>query len=298
MTTMPVRVAAALTSAMLLVGCSRAPAYRTFASPEDAVRALADAVKASNLDAVVAIFGPEGQTLIDSSDAATARRNRQIFTAAVAERWRVEDRGNGSKVLVIGNENWPFPVPLVKDASGWRFDTAAGKEEIIARRIGRNELAAISTARTYVVAQRVYASRPHDGQPAGRFAGKFRSDPGQHNGLYWPAARGEKISPLGDLVAQAAKEGRALGQDAAPAPFYGYFFKIVPADGGFGLVAWPAQYDATGVMTFMVNQDGVVREKDLGPDTDTAARAIADYRPDQSWTPAAPARPSEHTDAR
>jgi hypothetical protein len=271
---------------IVMAGCSKAPRQRTFAAPEDAVRALSAAVKAGNLDEVIAIFGPDGQALIDSSDPATARRNREVFSTAVSERWRLEPMAGGGRVLVIGYEDWPFPVPLVNDNARWRFDTAAGTEEVLARRIGRNELAAIFICRAYVVAQRLYASRPHDGQPAGRYATKFRSDPGQQNGLYWPAGHGEKRSPLGDLVARAAEEGQALGKNGAPAPFHGYYFRILPSDGGFAMVAWPATYDATGVMTFLVNQDGEVHEKDLGPDTPQAVHAIVKYSRDASWTAA------------
>jgi hypothetical protein len=284
------------------VSCSRGPAYRTFASPEDAVQALQQAVKAGNLDEVVAIFGPEGQDLIDSSDPAMARRNQQVFVAAVRERWSLEQgAGPDARVLVVGNEGWPFPVPIVKDRAGWRFDTAAGKEEVIARRIGRNELAAILISRTYVAAQHVYARRGHDGQPAGLYAAKFASDPERENGLYWPARAGRHRSPLGDLVARAAEGGTALGQSAGPSPFHGYYFRILTAQGpdarggaksyvvngrmsdGFALVAWPAEYDVTGVMSFIVNHEGVVREKDLGPDTDATARGMAAYNPDASW---------------
>jgi hypothetical protein len=296
---------AAAVGLSLAAGCAAKPAYRTFASPEDAVRALNDAVKAGRLEEVVAIFGSEGKELVDSSDAATARRNREIFVAAVAERWRLEEQG-ANRVLVIGNEDWPFPVPLVKDGTGWRFDTASGKEEVLARRIGRNELAVIRICRAYVNAQHLYAARAHDGKPAGLFAQSFRSDPGRQNGLYWPAGHGEKPSPLGDLVAQAAQEGAPIGQGGSePAPFHGYFFKIVTGQGaaapggardylvngqmsgGFALVAWPAQYDVTGVMTFVVNQDGDVREKDLGPETAGAARGLQQYNPDDTWSAAA-----------
>jgi hypothetical protein len=275
-----------LAMALVLGACARSTPHRTFATPEDAVRALTAAVKSANVNEVVAIFGPEGQALIDTSDPATAKRNRDIFTAAVGERWRLERGAGDSRVLIIGNEDWPFPVPIVQDAGAWRFDTAAGKEEVLARRIGRNELAAMFVCRAYVSAQKLYAARPHDGQPVGRYATKFKSDPGKQNGLYWPVALGEKRSPLGDLVARAAEEGQSLGQGQGPTPFHGYYFRILPADGGFGLVAWPAQYDATGVMTFVVNQDGTVREKDLGPDTDRTARAMTAYAPDASWTPA------------
>jgi len=275
---------------------------RTFPSPEDAVKTLVETVNKGDLDALLTIFGPDGKDLLASSDPATARMNRQVFAVATAERWRLTDADANRKTLVIGNEEWPFPVPLVKEASGWRFDTAAGKEEVIARRIGHNELAAIDTVRAYVTAQRRYAAQGHDGNQPGAYATKFKSDPGKENGLYWPTARGQKRSPLGDLVAQAAEEGRPVGGDRAqPSPYQGYYFKILTAQGaaatggakpyvvksqmsgGFALVAWPAQYDVTGVMTFIVNQDGIVREKNLGPGTDAAARAMTTFNPGASW---------------
>lgn len=274
---------------------------RTFQTPEEAVKALVQTTKAGNLDELLMLFGPDGKDLISSSDPATARSNRQVFSAAVAEKWRLEDQGQ-SKVLVIGNEDWPFPVPLVRDESGWRFDTAAGKEEVLSRRIGRNELAVIRICQTYVNAQHIYAKHGHDGKPAGLYARSFGSDPGKQNGLYWPVTHGQRRSPLGDLVAKAAEEGRQAGGDSkGPSPFYGYYFRILTAQGsnatggaknyivngemsgGFALVAWPAQYDASGVMTFIVNQDGVVREKDLGTGTDATARAMTAYDPDGSW---------------
>jgi hypothetical protein len=254
------------------------------------------------LDDLLEIFGTEGRELVASSDEATARQNLEIFAVAAAEGWRLVDQGTDQKVLVIGNEGWPFPVPLVKSADNWKFDTAAGKEEVLARRIGRNELAAIGTCHTYVEAQRDYAKQGHDGKPAGLFAQTFNSDSGKQNGLYWQAARHEPRSPLGDLVAQASHDGRQLGTNRdRPSPFHGYYFKILTAQGkaapggaksylvhgemsgGFALVAWPGQYDASGVMTFIVNQDGVVHEKDLGPKTDATVTAMTVYNPDASW---------------
>ena len=207
-------------------------AQKTFATPEDAVKALAEAVKAGSLEGVLAIFGPEGKELIDSSEPAIARENQQIFSIAFREKWHLEDMAPDRKTLVIGNEDWPFPVPIVKDGNAWRFDTAAGKQEVLDRRIGRNELAAIDTALAYVTAQRRYAEQGHDGKPAGLHAAKFLSDPGKQNGLYWPAARGEKRSPLGDLVGQAASEGRQVGTTTGqPSPFHGYYFRILTAQG-------------------------------------------------------------------
>ena len=275
---------------------------RTFGSPEQAVAALQSAVKGGKIEEVVAIFGPDGQALVDSSDPVTARRNREVFTVAMAEGWRLEDAGTNRKTLVVGHEGWPFPVPLVKNGDAWGFDTAAGREEILARRIGRNELAAIRASRTYVAAQRIYAKRGHDGRKPGVFAAKFQSDPGKHNGLYWPVKAHEKPSPLGDLLADAAAEReRAGGAGQQRTPFHGYYFKILTGQGaaapggarsyvtngeltgGFAMVAWPAQYDVTGVMTFIVNQDGIVHEKDLGKGTDATAREMTIYDPDSSW---------------
>jgi len=299
------RIAAvALLSAGLLTGAvlAQTKTERTFPTPEDAVKALIETVKGGNVESLLEIFGPEGKELIDSSEPAIARQNQQVFTVAVREKWHLEDTAPDRKTLVIGNEDWPFPVPLVKAGNGWRFDTAAGKEEVLARRIGRNELAVIDATRAYVTAQRRYAEAGHDGKPAGLHAAKFQSDPGKENGLYWPTTRGQKRSPLGDVVAQAAAEGRPVtGNATQPSPFHGYYFKILTAQGsaapggaksyvvkgemsgGFALVAWPSQYDATGIMTFIVNQDGVVREKDLGPGTDAAARKMTAYNPDSTW---------------
>jgi len=294
--------AVGLLALLSLPSAAQTTAPRTFASPQDAATALIDAVKGGRLDDVIAIFGPDGKELADSSDPATGRRNREVFSAAVAEGWRLEDQPGDRKALIIGHEGWPFPVPIVKRASGWQFDTAAGKEEVLARRIGRNELAVIQVCRTYVAAQRIYVQHPHDGKPAGLYAQRFSSSSGKQDGLYWPAARGQKRSPLGDLVAQAAEEGRALNTTAAePHPFHGYFFKILTAQGasagggpksflksadmsgGFALVAWPVQYDVTGVMTFVVNQDGIVYQKDLGPSTAATAGAMAVYDPGAGW---------------
>ena len=241
-----------------------------------------------------------------------------MFTVAAGEQWRLADAGPNRKTLVIGNEDWPFPVPLVKAASGWRFDTAAGKEEVLARRIGRNELAAIETARAYVTAQRRYAQQGHDGKPAGVYATTFRSDPGKENGLYWPVDQGSEAESAWGAggAGSRGQDARCGGDPRNASPFHGYYFKILTAQGaaapggaksyvvkgdmsgGFALIAWPAQYDATGVMTFLVNQDGIVLEKDLGTRTDAAAREITSYNPDaipgvRSDEPAAQRNPSQ-----
>jgi hypothetical protein len=218
----------------------------------------------------------------------------------MAEGWRLADRGPGRQELVLGHEAWPFPVPLVKGASGWSFDAEAGREEILNRRIGRNELAVLRVLQDYVAAQRAYAAAGHDGRPAGRFARRFGSDPGRQNGLYWPAKRGEPRSPLGVLIAEASEQGyRRHGE--GPSPFHGYYYRILEGQGkaakggaleyvvdgemtgGFGLIAWPVHYEASGLMTFIVNQDGVAHEKDLGPDTPAAAAKIVRFDPDPTW---------------
>jgi hypothetical protein len=292
--------------ALLLVvfvasGEARRQEPRAFATPEEAARALQSAAR-QGFDALSAIFGAAARELVDTSDPARAQRNRETFVVAFAEEWRLQDLGAGRKELVIGHESWPFPVPLVKTARGWVFDVAAGKEEVLNRRIGRNELTTIETCLAIVKAQRAYAAAGHDGKPAGIYAQRFSSDPGSQNGLYWPSERGAPRSPLGDLVAQAARDGQPReSPQAGPTPFHGYHFRILDGQGlaatggarsyvvngqmtgGFALVAWPAQYDATGIMTFIVNQDGVVHEKDLGSDTATKAAAIARYDPDATW---------------
>ena len=263
--------AAALVATLACQVASPVPDQRTFASPEDAAKALIQVAKDGKLEELMKLLGPDAQRLVDSSDSKTARQNREVFVVAAQEGWRLTDNGANGRVLVVGYESWPFPIPLVADAGRWRFDTAAGVEEVLARRIGRNELAAIRASRTYVYAQRVYASRGHDSKPKGLYATALRSDPGRHNGLYWPATRGQPRSPLGDLIADAAGESS----------FHGYHFKILaPREpNGFALVAWPATYDGTGVMTFVVNQDGVVREKDLGSDTAQVAGTMTRTTP-------------------
>jgi hypothetical protein len=283
--------------------CSRpapAPPYRTFDTAEDAVLALDAAVVKDDSEEIAAIFGPDAKALIDSSDPIAARQNRQTFKVAMTEGWRLEEHANG-RTLVIGNEEWPFPVPLVHDGGGWRFDTAAGKEEVLARRIGRNELSVIQACRAYVAAQKAYARTGHDGKPRGLYAQRFRSEPGRQNGLYWPLRAGQKRSPLGEVITDAERHTLSVAKGQARVPFHGYYYRILTGQGaaapggaksyvvngdlkgGFALVAWPAEYDVTGIMTFIVNHDGIVHQRDLGPDSETVASHITVYEPDSNW---------------
>ncbi|MGH9778566.1 MAG: DUF2950 domain-containing protein [Candidatus Acidiferrales bacterium] len=293
---------------VLALGWSWVPAQtqaqKSFATPEEAVKALVAAAKASNREELRAIFGPEVDDLLSSGDPVADKRQREVVLVAFAQGWRVEDGQDGEKEVIVGNEDWPFPIPLVKEGDGWRFDTEAGADEILARRVGVNELTVIQICRTYTDAQQVYASVGHDGKPEGIFAQKVRSEDGKQDGLYWAAKPGEKLSPLGDMFAQAAEEGYVVDQKSGLIPFHGYFFRTLTAQGpdapggaksyiangdmtgGFALVARPAEYGNSGIMTFIVNQDGIVYQKDLGEDTAAIADQMKEYNPDPSWKPA------------
>jgi hypothetical protein len=234
------------------------------------------------------------------SDRVQARREREVLIAAMRERWYLQGEGS-TREIVIGNEDYPLAVPLVEENGKWRFDTEAGKEEIRFRRVGRNELAVIDVATTFVEAQKEYAAESHDGVPKGAYAQRILSEPGKHNGLFWPVEEGKPLSPMGEFAAKAAAEGYS-GENARRDPYHGYFFKVLTAQGptapggekswivdgamrdGFGLLAWPAEYGASGVMTFMIGPDGVLREKDLGSETPTFAVAIDRFDPDSTWT--------------
>ena len=302
------RAGVRMRSAALVLAAAFSPllageqAQRTFPTPEQAVEALMAAAQADDLDGLLAIFGSESKDLLSSGDPADDRRQREVVLVAFQQGWRLVDGEPDTKELIVGDEAWPFPVPLVKEQSGWRFDTAAGAEEILVRRIGRNELSVIQVCRTAVQAQMEYASLGHDGKPAGIYARKIASDPGKQNGLYWPVRSGEEASPLGALAAQAAAEGYGQrGSSSGPRPFHGYFFRILSAQGekapggarsyleagemtgGFALVAYPAEYADSGVMTFIINQDGILYEKDLGEDTVEIASRMQEYNPDETW---------------
>lgn len=274
-----------------------------FATPELAVEALISANRADSEPRLLEILGVDGTPLIHSGDPVADRGGRARFVAAFDEAHRIDLEGQDRAEVIVGKEQWPLPIPLVREPDGWRFDTRAGKEEILNRRIGRNELAVIQVCREYVKAQREYAALKISGQS--EFAREFKSAPGRHDGLYWPAKSGDPQSPLGPLVAEARASGYGVHSDAEPRttahPFQGYYFRILTAQGahapggaksylvgghmtrGFALIAYPATYGDSGIMTFIVNQHGIVFEKNLGPETALVARKITEYDPDPSW---------------
>jgi len=286
---------------VLAPGCNKPPSQAKFATPEQAAAALREALKGDKLDNMEAIFGREGMAAAASGDPVADQYDREVVALAMDQSWRWESRGEDAKELIIGDEQWPFPIPLVKAGNEWQFNSEAGKEEVLARRIGGNELGVISLCRDYVRAQKEYASEPHDGKPAGLFAQRFRSSPGRQNGLFWGRKHWEKSSPLDELVTAAVAEGYDPNKPDA-SPFRGYRFRILTAQGpaapggkksyvvngdmsgGFALLAYPAKYASSGVMTFMVGQNGVVFQKDLGPDTATQAPLLVEFNPDDSWT--------------
>ena len=263
----------------------RAPVkQKTFASAEEAVKALIDAAKAGNQEELMAIFGPAAKDVLSSGDAVEDRTVRERFVRAYEAKNALVQDGDARAVLQIGPHDWPFPIPIVKKNQQWSFDTKKGKEELNNRRIGRNELSTIQTCLAYVDAQREYAAKDRDTDGLFEYAQKFVSTPGTKDGLYWEAKPGDEESPFGDLFARATREGYKK-TDNKPTPYHGYYFKILKAQGknapggaydyvvkgrmigGFGMVAYPANYGVSGVMTFVVNHDGIVYEKNLGKDT-------------------------------
>ncbi len=275
---------------------------RTFASPEEAVKALVAAAKAEDTKALAAILGPESRPLISSGDRVADKQARERFVHAYGQSNTLERPTDTKAVLVVGQDQWPMPIPVVKEGNAWRFDTAAGKEEILNRRIGRNELNAMQVCLAILDAQHEYARVPREGDGLRKYAMQFRSDTGKKNGLYWPTKEGEVLSPLGVLVANARAEGYSRKtSDGTPAPYHGYLYRILTAQGpdapgggydyvvngkmigGVALVAFPAKYGVSGVMSFIVNDQGAVYQKDLGQDTGNIARAMKAYNPDNTW---------------
>jgi hypothetical protein len=281
---------------------AKALKQKTFGSPEAAFKAMVNAMKGCDTGELTVIFGPGGINLVSSGDDVADKTERDNFVRAYDEKNKIETINGNKSILYVGNNDWPMPIPVVKNGNGWRFDTKAGKEEIIQRRIGRNELNTIQTCQAYVDAQLEYAPGDYDGDGLFEYAQKLLSTPGKKDGLYWETKEGEQKSPLGAFVAVAAREGYfSKDGKSKPAPFRGYYYRILKEQGkdapggaysyvangkmigGFALVACPALYRNSGVMTFIVNKDGQVYQKDLGRNTAKIAQAIKAYNPDKTW---------------
>jgi len=300
---------AGITYAALLAGAARAAdngGQAHFATPEAAVAALSQAVSAKDTNALWSLFGPESEEIVNP-DPIQRQNNLALFARRLAEGTKLTHKDDNTVVLVAGKDDWPFAIPMVKKDGQWFFDTRAGKEEILNRRIGGNELNAIDVCRAYVQAQRDYALKDSAGNGVMEYAQRLRSTPGNRDGLYWGSKPGEEESPFGPLVARAGEEGYTNTiVSASPRrhdPFRGYLFRILKKQGksapggkydyvinghmvaGFAFLAFPAQWGNSGVMTFIVNQQGKVFQKNLGPKTAELAEAIREYDPDQTWQP-------------
>ena len=275
---------------------------KRFASAEEGVDALVAALRTGDTKALAGILGSEGRSLTSSGDPVLDRATRERFLKAYDTAHTLAVNGD-TTWLRVGDDDWPFPIPLVKEGARWKFDARQGREEILARNIGRNELYAIQTSLAYVDAQREYYAEDRDGDGILEYAQQFASRPGKRDGLYWPTQTGEPPSPLGALVVRARAEGYQRKTDG-PTPYHGYVYRILTAQGpaakdgaydyiarghmiaGFALVAFPASYGVSGVMTFLVNHDGVVFQKDLGPNTRSIALKMKTFNPDGTWTKA------------
>jgi hypothetical protein len=294
---LPILAAAAILLGRFPTRCmAQQPGQKTFPSLEDASNAFISAVRNNDEKAMLDILGPDGKQVISSGDEIEDRQHRADIAERYQQMHRLVKEPDGTVTVYIGAENWPLPIPLVNRGNSWYFDTEAGKKEILYRRIGLNEMSAIRVCQELVAAEKEYYSAEHD-----EYAQKIFSDEGQHNGLYWKAADGEPESPIGPLVAAAVAEGYAESRVGPATPYRGYYYRILTRQGkngpggakgyiangkmtgGFAFVAYPAEYRSSGVMTFIVNQDGVVYEKDLGERTDSFAKAIEEYNPDSSW---------------
>jgi hypothetical protein len=272
---------------------------KRFPSPDEAVEALVSAARAGDLKTMLAILGPGSKDVISSGDSVADNASRDKFVASYKQKHFLEAGTAGTMILHIGADDWSMPIPLVRKGKSWSFDIGKGKQEILNRRIGRNELQVIDVIDAYVDAQHEYASKDCRGGGKVEFAQRFISLPGSRDGLYWETREGEQQSPLGPFIAQAAQEGYTAEGNLLP--FHGYYFKILKGQGkhakggpykyvikdkmilGFALVAYPAEYGNSGVMTFVVNQEGNIFEKNLGKKTRRIAEAITVYNPDKSW---------------
>lgn len=297
------RIAGFLLAVAFVAGCAPKPdTHTSFGTPDEAVTALIGALEKNDVATLGLLLGPGSEGLISSGDAVADKRGREVFLQDYREKHELVADGDSKRVIQVGKKDWPLPVPVVKRDGRWYLDGADGADEIIYRRVGKNELGAIAAARGSVAAQEDYAAVAHDGNPPGTYAQKLISDPGMQNGLYWPSAEGEPSSPVGPFIANAAEEGYRAAAKGERLPYHGYYYRLLHGQGsaasggamnyfrdgllvdGFALIAWPADYGVSGVQTFIVNQDGVVFQKDLGDDTATAVEAIQDFNPDSSWS--------------
>jgi hypothetical protein len=287
-------------AALLCTAVSVASAQQAFKTPDEAAAALVSAAKASDMKALVTVLGPDGEDIVSSGDEVADAATRQKFVAAYDAKHQITLEGDNKAIMIIGPDDFPLPIPLTRKDGMWRFDTAAGRDEILARRIGKNELDAIQASLAYVDAQNEYAEKDRTGVGVKTYAQRIISQPGKKDGLYWPTSAGEEASPLGEVVAQATRQGYRIG--GGRTPFHGYYFKILTGQGpnapggeqdyvvhgkmigGFGLVAYPAEYGNSGIMTFIVNHKGTVFQKDLGPNTAKRAERMTEFNPDKSWT--------------
>ena len=296
---LPGKIACWTAAVAILASVSVASAQQSFKSPEDAAQALVNAAKDNWPKGVIAVLGPDADEIVSSGDKTSDEAMREKFLAAFDARHEVKQEGDDKAVMIIGKDDFPFPIPLRRKGAAWKFDTATGRLEILYRRIGRNEINAIKASLAYVDAQNEYAEKNPEGAGSATYAQRIVSRPGKKDGLYWPAAPGEEESPLGEPVAQASKEGYSIGGERVP--YHGYYYKILTRQGsmaaggevdyvvrgkmigGFALVAYPAEYGNSGVMTFLVNHAGEVFQKDLGERTARIAERMTSFNPDQTW---------------
>ena len=294
-------IAVVATGAIEAEAAAAKSAQQSFASPEEGFKALADAVAVHDRKVVGKVLGPANVKLLTSGDPVADRNTGERFSAHYQEAHKVVMQGDAKAILLLGKNEWPLPFPLVKQDDGWRFDGAAAEQEIIDRRVGRNELFTIQTVLAIADAQQDYAAKDRNGDGLLAYAQKFRSSPGKRDGLYWPTKQGEEQSPLGPLAAQATREGYLKSTTGKPEPYQGYFFRILTGQGkgapggaydyivrkamigGFAVLAYPAKYGSSGVMSFITNHDGVVYQKDLGPKTATVAANIKRFDPSDGW---------------
>jgi hypothetical protein len=292
--------------ALLAATAAAAPPTATakqkiFGSPQEAARELAAASKTHDHKAMLAVLGTGAANIVFSGDAVADRASEERFAEAFAQANRLDMQGDAKAILLVGKDDWPLPFPLVKSQAGWRFDTRQGQEEVLNRRIGSNELSVLQVLQAYVDAQQEYYLRNPEKEKLLCYAQKAGSSKGKRDGLYFPVSDGEPPSPLGPLFAKAQAEGYKLGEEGRPVPYHGYYYRILKAQGpaakngaydyvvhgkmigGFALVAYPAAYANSGVMTFIISHDGVAYQKDLGPDTAAVARKMSRFNPDESW---------------